>query len=292
MKKVSNLINKSVNFSVDENFKNKLLNDNEIFNFVNENNITEQEFMENMQHFYEFYCLRKRIKIDNYTPNLLYKDGNILIEYSETKEYKENLVANRWYNRIKTEYIPKSVLNARFTELTIGSEKAKLAKELIEIANLYLKENKTKGLYIYGKTGIGKSYLLGCVYNYFKLNKVEPAIIYFPEFVRKMKAKIANGEYINIIDEIRTQDILLIDDIGAENITEFVRDEILVPIVSYRAAENLLTFFTSNLSIADLNLTLSQTKNTIDETKSMRILDRIRYLAKPVYLEAQNEREF
>lgn len=293
MKKISDIVgNSNKTIELSENIIKKLLDDSYINNFVKSNKLSKEDVYNNFSTIYEYYRINRNIDSNFYKPQLSFKNNIVELKYNETEEYKQTIAENRWYNRIKTEYISKSVLNSSFSNLTIDAEKSKVAKELITICNNKLNKINTKGLYIYGKTGIGKTYLMGCIYNYLLSKNLEPAIIYFPEFVRKMKSKIINSEYTYIIDEIRKQEVLIIDDIGAENITEFVRDEILVPIINYRSSENLLTFFTSNLDIRNLSETLSNTKNTIDETKAMRILDRIKYLAKPIYLDSKNEREF
>lgn len=47
-------------------------------------------------------------------------------------------------------------------------------------------------------------------------------------------------------------DLLLLDDIGAETVTNWSRDEILGTILQYRMENNLSTFITSNLNISEL----------------------------------------
>jgi len=88
------------------------------------------------------------------------------------------------------------------------------------------------------------------------------------------------------------EEILIIDDIGAENITEFIRDEVLGPIINYREAENLPTFFSSNLSIDDLAELLSNGRTTVDKTKALRIVERIHSLSAAHFLDGENEREY
>ena len=140
--------------------------------------------------------------------------------------------------------------------------------------------------------GAGKTYLMGCIYNYFKQNGKEPAILYYPEFIRKIKSKISNNSYDLYIDLIRDEEILIIDDIGAENITEFIRDEVLGPIINHREAEKLPTFFSSNLSIDDLAELLSNGRTTVDKTKALRIVERIHSLSASHFLDGENEREY
>ena len=155
-----------------------------------------------------------------------------------------------------------------------------------------LNNQTRRGIYIYGPTGTGKTYLMGCIYNYFKQNGKEPAILYYPEFIRKIKSKISNNSYDLYIDLIRDEEILIIDDIGAENITEFIRDEVLGPIINHREAEKLPTFFSSNLSIDDLSELLSNGRTTVDKTKALRIVERIHSLSASHFLDGENEREY
>ena len=176
--------------------------------------------------------------------------------------------------------------------LSKTKEKGLLARELIRACNDILENRSKKGAYIYGATGTGKTFLLGCVYNYLKRNGKQPAIIYYPEFIRKIKSRISNNDYTEYVDIIRTQEILLIDDIGAENTTDFIRDEILGPIINYREAEKLPTFFTSNLSYDDLLEFVSTSNNKVDYTKAVRIVDRIKSLTNPFFLDGENEREY
>ena len=48
------------------------------------------------------------------------------------------------------------------------------------------------------------------------------------------------------MDEIKLAEVLVLDDIGAEQSTPWVRDEILQVILQYRMQEDLPIFFTSN----------------------------------------------
>ena len=82
-------------------------------------------------------------------------------------------------------------------------------------------------------------------------------------------------------------EILLLDDIGAEYLTEWSRDEILEPILNYRMENNLATFFTSNYSIDELEKHFSLGGNSL---RSRRILDRIKTLAKEVDLISESRR--
>ncbi|AME09276.1 MULTISPECIES: primosomal protein DnaI [Gemella] len=291
MKKLSNVLLTNTEESYKKFISEKVLSDKEIIKFIKENYFTLEDIEKNHEIFYQYYISKDKNLDLNHIPKLLYRDNKVYITYNETDEYRNYRQSLQLNSKIKTEFVPSKILTYTFENLSKNKEKAKVAIECIRICNSILNEVNMKGLYIYGSTGVGKTYFMGCIYNHFKENGIEPAIIYYPEFVRKIKTKISNNEYEQYIDIIRAEKILIIDDIGAENITEFIRDEILGPIINYREAENLPTFFSSNLSFSDLLAVLSKTKNSVDQTKALRIVERIKSLSTPLLLKGQNERE-
>ena len=93
------------------------------------------------------------------------------------------------------------------------------------------------------------------------------------------------------MDELKLSEVLILDDIGAEQSTAWVRDEILQVILQYRMQENLPTFFTSNFNFEELELHFAKGKNGNDETwEARRVMERIRYLAEETRLEGVNRR--
>ena len=116
------------------------------------------------------------------------------------------------------------------------------------------------------------------------------AMIYYPEFLRILKSSF-NVDFDEQYDYARKSELLLIDDIGAENVTNWSRDEILGPILQYRMDNNLPTFFTSNLSMEELEIHLSEGKDSIDKLKAKRIIERIKYLTDEIKLISENKRK-
>lgn len=294
MKKLSDAVSKMKN--VESTYKlfmsEKVMNDAEIQNFIKKNNFTDEDIIKHAEKFYQYYISKDiNLKI-NHIPRLSYRDGEVYINYAETEEYKQQRLSQQMNNRIKTEFIPKKVLTYTFENLSKTKEKAEVATKIIQDCNNILSGNSKKGVYIYGPTGVGKTYLMGCIYNYLKTEGKEPTILYYPEFIRKMKNKITSNDQGEYIDLIRNDEILIIDDIGAENITEYIRDEILGPIINYREAENLPTFFSSNLDFKDLVELLSNSKVSVDYTKAVRIVERIKSLSKEYYLDGKSERDY
>ena len=292
MRKISNIVSSNTIDSYKKFMSEKVLSDVEIIKFIRENNFTKTDVENNLEKFYQFYISKDTLLNIEHRPKLVCENKEVNIVYIETEEYRNKVESLKTSNRVKTEFIPSRVLTYTFENLSRNREKGILATEIIKVCKNILSKQTTRGVYVYGPTGTGKTYLMGCIYNYFKQNGKEPAILYYPEFIRKIKSKISNNSYDLYIDLIRNEEILIIDDIGAENITEFIRDEVLGPIINHREAEKLPTFFSSNLSIDDLSELLSNGRTTIDKTKALRIVERIYSLSVSHFLDGENEREY
>ena len=292
MKKISKIVANNTIGSYKKFMSEKVLSDVEIIKFIRDNNFTKDDVENNLEKFYQFYISKDTLLNIEHRPKLVCENKEVNIVYIETEEYRNKVESLKISNRVKTEFIPSRVLTYTFENLSRNREKGILATEIIKVCKNILSKQTTRGVYVYGPTGTGKTYLMGCIYNYFKQNGKEPAILYYPEFIRKIKSKISNNSYDLYIDLIRNEEILIIDDIGAENITEFIRDEVLGPIINHREAEKLPTFFSSNLSIDDLSELLSNGRTTIDKTKALRIVERIHSLSVSHFLDGENEREY
>lgn len=165
--------------------------------------------------------------------------------------------------------------------------------ELIKwVTNFYHSfPNDLKGLYLHGSFGSGKTYIISALLNELARKNYKTVIIYYPELLNILKSTFdSKDEYNEVFNEIKTSDVLLIDDIGAETVTNWSRDEVLGTILQYRMEQNLTTFFTSNLTIDELETHLSIVKNNIDKVKARRIIERIKQLTTDIELISKNRR--
>ena len=113
-------------------------------------------------------------------------------------------------------------------------------------------------------------------------------MIYFPEILRELKSDWEL--YEARMKEYQTVDILCIDDIGAEKVSEWSRDEVLGTILQTRMNHNLTTFFTSNLSLAELEHHFLTSEKSDERIKARRIMERIKQLAIEMELISENRR--
>ena len=115
-------------------------------------------------------------------------------------------------------------------------------------------------------------------------------IINYPFLLRRLKSSFSDNNYDEVLDEIMTCDVLLLDDMGAENITQWSND-ILITILDFRMNNELTTFFTSNFTTEELAIRLSQTSKGVDEICAYRIIERIKYLSTEETLISSNKRK-
>ncbi|MDD3304761.1 MAG: primosomal protein DnaI [Bacilli bacterium] len=206
--------------------------------------------------------------------------------------YQEALrIQNKYQDNAFYFDVPKEIRDARMSEIyTSDKKRVEIITWLKEFANTYKKDMKGKGLYLSGSFGSGKTYIIAALFNELAKKGEKVAIIYWPEFLRTLKASFAT-DFDDKYEYIKKIPFLLIDDIGAENLTAWARDEILGPILQFRMQEELSTFFTSNLSTAELENHFSITTNRVEKLKAKRIMERINQLSTEMTLISKNNRK-
>ena len=96
-------------------------------------------------------------------------------------------------------------------------------------------------------------------------------------FLTNLKSSLNNQtEFEKIIDDLKNVDVLLLDDLGSENMSAWVRDEIFGPLINYRLMEKKPVFITSNLNPKeDLKNHLAGDKTKANLLKADRIIARL-----------------
>lgn len=232
---------------------------------------------------------KNKIKGFCYSP--IVKDNNIDFSYVSCR-YENDYIKKTEYQKYVTLFdIPKELKNASLKDVyTDDKSRVPVIKYIKDFVHNYLEDKEQKGLYLSGNFGSGKTYLISALFNELAKRKVQSTIIYFPEFLRKLKSSFNENSYEDRFEFIKNVDLLLIDDIGAENLTPWGRDEVLSVILQHRMDEKLPTFFTSNLTLEELEQHLSFTSSGIDKVKARRIIERIKQLTVSIELVGKNRR--
>ena len=180
---------------------------------------------------------------------------------------------------------------ARMKDIDVTDKKRiKIIKWLDNFYDNFNYKDQPKGLYLYGNFGCGKTFLINALFNELKImKKVNCLMIYFPELLRDLKNDW--DSYEDRISYLENIDILCIDDIGAEKVSEWSRDEVLGTILQTRMNKGRTTSFTSNLSLEELESHFISSNNVEETLKSRRIMERIKQLTEPLELISANRRK-
>lgn len=185
----------------------------------------------------------------------------------------------------------KEFLSARFENIDVTDKnRVKLIKWLRDFYDNFDGIKDMKGLYLHGVFGSGKTYLIYALLNELKAKKkVDFIAVYYPDALKELKEDW--DLYNSKMEQYSTIPILFLDDIGAESVSEWGRDEVLGTILQHRMNHHLTTFFTSNLTIEELEYHLSLAKSSLDKVKARRIIERIKQLTIDMELITNNKRK-
>ena len=230
-----------------------------------------------------------------YVPQLTIIRGLIDLDYARCRQKIVEDERREVSAMISSMHMPKDVLKAKLATVTYDHN---TRVNLGTAASTFMDELKTtgqlpsKGFYIYGEFGVGKSYVLGALANEKKKKKIKTVLVYVPEFLREMKHAIQDQSLQEKVDYVKKAPVLMLDDLGAETLSTWTRDEILGTVLHYRMAENLPTFITSNFDYDGLEEHLAYSgKGERELVKAARIMERIRSITIPMRLSGKNRRD-
>lgn len=282
-----------------EDLVKKVLADQDVAEFIKEKNLTEQEIDRSMSKFNQYISERNRFLLGaedyiakGYKPILIMNEGYADVSYEETAELKEQERRQAISNRIQLLHLPEDYKHVAFNEESVDyldHRRLFAIEKLMQFSQDY--PNKRKGLYLYGQFGIGKTYLLAALaHELSEKHGAATTLLHVPEFVLDVKNAISEGRVKEKVDAVKKVPILVLDDIGAEMMSSWVRDEILQVILQYRMQELLPTFFSSNLNLRELERHFAETKGGDETFQAKRLLERIRFLAEEVHVQGENHR--
>lgn len=200
-------------------------------------------------------------------------------ESNKEIEHKENYIFNYYGD---SEYS-----NLKFNTTTFGKQVTK-SKNLVlkELYNIVQNKRK-KGLYIYGESGVGKTFTVNAFANSMasKSHNKKVSILYMPEIPKLIMSTFNNHqkreEVDQLVEKITNSDLLILDDIGAENATDWFYTGFLLSLLNARCGfKDKITLFTSNLSLKELEKKYIQSCKKIDKSQTVnRVIDRIKSLS-------------
>jgi primosomal protein DnaI len=300
------LFNQAINEKDLAKIHKRVLADQEIKAFLkkHKNELTDAKIKRNFAKLYEYVSQKHKFLTQDktyiapgYEPKLIFQNHSLDVTYKPTefllaKQKEEAIKA-----RIHAMNIPKDVRNASFKTITLTRDAhrvsaIKKAKNFVEsfIAD---PAKRHQGLYLYGDFGIGKSFLMGAMANELAIKGFVTTLLHFPSFLAELRdaMNFEKNEIGSKINAVKRSEVLMLDDIGAESVTSWSRDDILLGIVQYRMQEQLPTMFTSNRDFKGLEEHLRfDNKGNDEPMQARRVMERIKYLSEEVLYGGENAR--
>lgn len=197
--------------------------------------------------------------------------------------------------RIRSFYIDDRALNEGYSAddiISIDPERTKAAAQVLKYITQAKKDGlTTKGLYLVGPFGTGKTFLMCYLLHELAKTGLSGVIVYVPDFMEDLKGMFQEPSKLkDTIDLLKETDLLIFDDIGAENLSPWARDHIMGTILNYRMNRKP-TLYTSNYDLNALEKHFSFTnRDGAEKHKGKRIMDRIRPFVEVVYVNGENKR--
>lgn len=213
-----------------------------------------------------------------------YENNNFVL--NECKYKKEERIKNNKESLIKTLYLPSKILEASLSDYHTNTEsRKKIYSSITEFIYNYKNNSHPKGIYLYGTFSIGKTYTLASIANELSKNDISCLLIYFPDLVVDLKNAINSDRFESLINMLKSVDVLMLDDLGSENMTPWIRDEILGPVLNYRVLEEKPVFISSNIYPGDLKNHLAIDKTPSSILKAERLISRMNALMSSINMD-------
>lgn len=168
---------------------------------------------------------------------------------------------------------PASWINNRIKNIDTQRTRAPLLQELLNL----IKGDK-HWLYVYGRSGRGKTYMVVSALNELveKNPEMSFAVIDFPQFVSEnMVDYFANRAQVDyLVTALSNVDYLVINKFGNEELNEMVRNAITMPLLSNRDSNGKVTIILSTLSLEELESLHKSGKN--NQVRARQLVETIK----------------
>lgn len=235
----------------------------------------------NMRNKCTFCKKQGKETVDCYYPTAYVDDWNgYRIGYSLCPKAQKYLCQQK-INKL----MEASGISSRFREKTFGNFKT--TPQTLEAFNICRNfvigyKPNVKGLRLWGNYGTGKTHLITAIVNNLLTKNVPCMFVVVPELLEYLRQGIKNEDTAQTATELinmaKKADVLVLDDLGAEKPSNWVKEQLFI-LINSRYENQLTTLITTNLSTAELVEQIGQ-----------RIMSRIIEMTESIEIKADNHR--
>ena len=262
----------------------QVMNNEHIKEFIATHKMSEEDVHHNLARFYEYLNPR----MGNLIPVLVHNGHFVEVHYRPSLEVAARLKdgISRYYIKDASTRLPSDVL---LSDLTSDKDNLLVIKAFQRMVENYQYKGDTKGVWLCGKFGVGKTYIMNAVMNELYKKGASVVFVSTSELLSDLKKMIDDNQSISTrINLLKQAEILALDDIGAESTKEWGYKTVLYDILNERAINNRPTFFTSNLTQDGFVKQVAQRIG--DNLDAGRFLERVQVLSKQTFLGGENRR--
>lgn len=230
----------------------RILGNAEIKAFIEENDMQEREIMKSMPKFNEY--LRDNEQFKDFSKKLVLNAGYAEVVYKETDESISRKKAHSAINRLKAKslLLDETIKTATFDNFKIENDEERQAFDFAKNLAEFYKNGGQGNSFMSGPAGSGKSHLsMAILKSYLESGEKTALFVSYSHVVRLIKDSFNNRESVytqnNIMSLLTNVDLLVMDDIGSENNSDF-SEELLTDVLDGRIS----TIITTNLSSEEL----------------------------------------
>ncbi|MBI0121707.1 primosomal protein DnaI [Lactobacillus sp. M0398] len=296
MQPIKKIIDKTKNVEEEstDSIKKKVLADPKINQFIKQHQeqLTDSIIDKSLPSLFEFYLSqhKKDPVTKGYYPDLIMNKNAISLKFvpEDSKLIHDHEINIKKHLRLIN--LPEKLHDVRLSRIDMTSERVEVMTAIQQFLYQYSRDIHQKGLYLAGNFGVGKTYILAGLANQVAAMNKYVVFLHVPTFIASLSSHFNDNSLQNEVQKIANADFLVLDDIGAENLSQWSRDEVLAVILQARMDNAMPTFFSSNFAMNDLEDHFKETKNAIEPVKAARLMERIRALAKEVIISGPNRR--